>query len=66
MRISWPRDLYDKEEKRNLEPLWILTRMKIFEVSVPPLKDKENDFRKYEEKEWGKEVPFQVVRRSRS
>jgi hypothetical protein len=66
VRIVWPRQLYDSEERRFLEPLWIMTRMKTFEVSLPPLKDKENDFRRYEEKEWGKEVPFRIVRRSMS
>lgn len=66
VRIVWPRVLYDQEERRFTHPLWILTRMKTFEVSLPPLKDKENNFRKYEEKEWGKEVPFLIVRRSTS
>jgi hypothetical protein len=62
MRISWPKAaLYDSEEKRYLEPLWILTHIKVFEVSLPPLKDKEKDWGK-----WRKDVPFKIIRRSAS
>ena len=59
LRISWPKEaLYDTEEKRYLEPLWILTYMRIFEVSLPLLKDKE--------KAWDKETPFKIIRRNAS
>ena len=63
VRISWPKNgLYDKEEKRYLEPLWILRHMKTFEVNLPPLKDEEKGW----SKDWGKEVPFHIIRRHRS
>jgi hypothetical protein len=64
LRISWPKEaLYDNEEKRYLEPLWILTHMKTFEVSLPQLKDKEKP---WGDEKKGKKVPFHIIRRSRS
>ena len=60
LRLSWPKEaLYDSEEKKYLEPLWLLTHMKTFEVSLPPLKDKEKAWGKL----WAKETPFKVIRR---
>jgi hypothetical protein len=60
LRLSWPKEaLYDCEEKKYLEPLWLLTHMKTFEVSLPPLKDKEKAWGKL----WAKETPFRVIRR---
>ena len=65
-RISWPKEgLYDREEKRYLEPMWILTNMEIFEVSLPPLKDREREWGR----EWAREheeVPYRIIRRTRN
>lgn len=59
LRLSWPKPaLYDTEEKRFLEPFWILTHMEVFEVNLPRLKDKEKAWGK------GKKPPFTVIRRT--
>jgi hypothetical protein len=61
LRLSWPKKaLYDAEEKKYLEPLWLMTNMKTFEVSLPPLRDKEKP---WDKKMWGSEPPFKVTRR---
>lgn len=57
VRISWPRLKFSAiEEKRMMEPLWMVARLKTYEVSLlPPWEGKEVD--------WS-DAPFQVVRRT--
>jgi len=61
LRLSWPKPaLYDNEEKKYLEPLWLMTNTKTFEVSLPPLRDEEKPW----DKAWTTERPFKIIRRS--
>lgn len=57
IRISWPRPRYSAmEEKRMMEPLWMVPRLRTYLVSLPPaFEGKDVD--------WS-DAPFEIIRRT--
>jgi len=56
VRITWPYAKFGAgQEKRVLEQLWMVDRLGTYEVSLPPVCGKEED--------WS-DAPFKVIRRS--